>query len=82
MGLDGVVSLVVTGLVIGALGRLVVPGRQPLGCLMTLVAGIVGAAVGSYVAVRVDLTFWPTVGVQVAVAAVLVALLAGAAKRR
>jgi uncharacterized membrane protein YeaQ/YmgE (transglycosylase-associated protein family) len=37
---------VVAGLIIGAVARLLVPGRQPMGCLMTIVLGIVGALVG------------------------------------
>ncbi len=34
------------GLFIGALARLIVPGRQPIGCAWTLLSGIVGALAG------------------------------------
>jgi uncharacterized membrane protein YeaQ/YmgE (transglycosylase-associated protein family) len=44
-----VVGLVFSGLIIGALGRLLVPGRQPLGCLLTILAGIAGSFVGGVI---------------------------------
>lgn len=34
------------GLVAGALARLLVPGRDPLGCLGTLLLGVTGSLVG------------------------------------
>jgi uncharacterized membrane protein YeaQ/YmgE (transglycosylase-associated protein family) len=37
------------GLVAGAIARLLVPGRQPMGILMTMVLGIVGSLVGGFV---------------------------------
>ncbi len=43
MTIETLVGALVTGVVIGALGRLVVPGRQPIGCLFTILVGIVGA---------------------------------------
>lgn len=43
MTLTYLISLAVTGLIVGALGRLAVPGPNPLGCLGTILAGLVGA---------------------------------------
>lgn len=43
-------GLLVSGLVIGALGRLVVPGRQPIGVGATIAVGIVGSLLGGLVA--------------------------------
>jgi len=40
--------LILVGLVIGALARLLMPGRDPIGILGTLVVGVVGAVVGGY----------------------------------
>ena len=34
------------GFIVGAIARLFWPGRQPIGCLMTIVLGIVGSIVG------------------------------------
>ena len=44
-----ILSVVVGGLVIGALGRLVVPGRQPIGCLWTVLVGLGGSVLGGIV---------------------------------
>ncbi len=43
-----IVWLVVTGLVIGIVARLLMPGRDPVGILGTIAVGIVGAVVGGY----------------------------------
>ena len=43
-----IVSLIVVGLIAGALARLVVPGRQDISILMTIVLGIVGSFVGGF----------------------------------
>jgi uncharacterized membrane protein YeaQ/YmgE (transglycosylase-associated protein family) len=42
------IGVAVFGLIIGALGRLLVPGRQPLGCLMTMLVGIGGSLLGGW----------------------------------
>ena len=43
------IGVAVSGLIIGALGRLLVPGRQPLGCLVTMLVGIGGSLLGGWV---------------------------------
>ena len=43
------VGLLISGLVVGAVGRLIVPGRQPLGCLGTIAAGLAGSLVAGLV---------------------------------
>ncbi len=43
-----IVSLIVIGLIAGALARLIVPGRQHMSILMTIVLGIVGSFVGGF----------------------------------
>jgi len=47
-----ILSIAVGGLIIGALGRLAVPGRQPMGILATILVGVAGALIGG-VAARV-----------------------------
>ncbi|HZU72172.1 MAG TPA: hypothetical protein VE990_05310 [Acidimicrobiales bacterium] len=42
-------SVLVAGLVIGALGRLVVPGPNPMGCLTTSLVGIGGSVIGGVI---------------------------------
>jgi uncharacterized membrane protein YeaQ/YmgE (transglycosylase-associated protein family) len=53
MGLGDIVVIVLSGLVIGALGRLAVPGPDPMPIWATILLGIVGSIVGGTVAVAV-----------------------------
>ena len=43
-----IVSLIIVGLIAGALARLLVPGRQDISILMTIVLGIVGSFLGGF----------------------------------
>jgi uncharacterized membrane protein YeaQ/YmgE (transglycosylase-associated protein family) len=45
-----IISTLIVGLIAGALARLLVPGRDPMGCLMTAVLGIVGSFIGGGIA--------------------------------
>lgn len=38
----------IIGLVAGALARILIPGQQPMGCLVTMVLGLVGSVVGGF----------------------------------
>jgi uncharacterized membrane protein YeaQ/YmgE (transglycosylase-associated protein family) len=49
MGLGFIIGLVITGLILGALGRLIVPGRQSMSILMTMLVGIGGSLLGGLV---------------------------------
>ena len=44
------IGFIVAGLVIGALARLIKPGKQNLGFLATLVLGLVGSVIGGTIA--------------------------------
>ena len=44
-----ILGWIVAGLVIGAIARLLMPGRQPMGILLTIALGIAGALVGGFV---------------------------------
>jgi uncharacterized membrane protein YeaQ/YmgE (transglycosylase-associated protein family) len=46
----GLIAWILLGLVAGALARLVVPGRQRLGCITTMAVGIAGALIGGLAA--------------------------------
>ena len=50
----GIIGWLILGLVAGALARLLVPGRDPMGWVGTLVLGLVGSLVGGLLA---DLIF-------------------------
>ncbi len=43
-----ILYLVVVGLIAGAIARLLVPGRDPMGVLGTMALGIVGSFVGGF----------------------------------
>jgi uncharacterized membrane protein YeaQ/YmgE (transglycosylase-associated protein family) len=45
----GILSWAFFGLLAGAVARLVVPGRQRLGCLATIAVGMVGALIGGLI---------------------------------
>ncbi|TMR27179.1 GlsB/YeaQ/YmgE family stress response membrane protein, partial [Actinomadura geliboluensis] len=53
MNITGIISAIIIGAIIGALGRLLLPGRQPIGVLLTVLVGIVAAIVGTAIAQRV-----------------------------
>ncbi len=55
MSLGDVFVILLTGLVIGALGRLAVPGRDPMPIWLTILIGVAGAIAGGFVAVAVGL---------------------------
>ena len=44
----GVLGWILFGLVVGALAKLVMPGRDPGGIIVTILLGIVGALVGGF----------------------------------
>lgn len=44
-----IISAIVVGAIIGALARLAMPGRQSIGTVMTILLGIVGSFLGSWI---------------------------------
>lgn len=87
MEISGIFTALVIGLVIGALGRLVVPGRQSIPIWLTLVIGILAALLGTIVAGAFDVADtrgidWIELAFQIGLAAVGVAIAAGAYGRR
>lgn len=81
MGIIGyILSLVIVGFVVGALGRLVVPGPNPIGAWRTLGVGLIGAFVGSLVGGLLGLGLF-TVALEVAVSAGLVYMTSGRSRR-
>jgi uncharacterized membrane protein YeaQ/YmgE (transglycosylase-associated protein family) len=72
---------ILVGAVVGALGRLVYPGRDPVGWLATIAIGIVAMVIAAAIS-----SGWVAFAIGVIVAALLVALVGrfwgGAAPRR
>jgi uncharacterized membrane protein YeaQ/YmgE (transglycosylase-associated protein family) len=58
MGVLGtIITVIVVGLIAGAIARLLVPGRQSMSILATIVLGIIGSFIGGflgYLIFRVD----------------------------
>ena len=46
----GIVWMIVVGLVAGLIARAIMPGRDPMGWIATIVLGIVGSFVGGFLA--------------------------------
>ncbi|MBA2256694.1 MAG: hypothetical protein H0W05_05720 [Thermoleophilaceae bacterium] len=44
------IGFIVFGLIVGLLARLVLPGRQPIGILKTLLVGVIGSVIGGIIA--------------------------------
>jgi len=74
-----IIGLILIGIVIGVIARLLLPGRQRIGALMTVLLGIGGALVGGIVASAIgegdifELNFIGTI-VGIIAAVILIAL--------
>lgn len=88
MTVTGIITAIVIGAIIGALGRLVVPGKQAIPIWLTIVVGIVAAFIGTFIAQAVGISTatpgidWGELLVQVIVAALGVFLVASMYSRR
>lgn len=78
----GLITTIIVGLIIGVLGRLVVPGSQRLGFLYTVMAGLAGSIVGGFLGDHVlGLGWFATVLIEIGVAALAIALLISVRRR-
>ncbi len=86
----GIIGTIVFGAIIGALARLVIPGRQPMGILITILIGVVGALAGYWIwgaiaddgNVNTSGIDWIRWVISIAVAVVLVLAYSGFTRRR
>ena len=49
MGLGWIISSLITGIIVGAIARLLMPGQDRMGCLLTALLGIAGSFVGGFI---------------------------------
>lgn len=87
MEISGIISAILIGVIIGVLGRLVLPGRQRIGILWTIAVGIVAAFVGTAVAAALGVSDsegidWIELLIQIALAVAGVAVLDRIKSRR
>lgn len=50
MEVMGLLSWIVFGLIAGILAKFLMPGKDPGGCIITVVIGVVGALLGGFIA--------------------------------
>jgi uncharacterized membrane protein YeaQ/YmgE (transglycosylase-associated protein family) len=72
MSLGDVVAILITGLVVGGLGRLAVPGKDPMPLWLTILIGIVGAILGGAIALSLGFGIGGVFVVSVLVATLIV----------
>ncbi|MFE9201347.1 GlsB/YeaQ/YmgE family stress response membrane protein [Micromonospora sp. NPDC007230] len=87
MEVTGILSAIIIGLIIGALGRLVVPGRQSIPIWLTVLIGVVAAVLGTLVATVFGVAEtrgidWIELALQVVFAAIGVSIASNAYGRR
>jgi len=49
----GILSWLVLGLVVGIIAKFIMPGKDPGGCVITIILGIAGAFVGGFIGSRI-----------------------------
>ena len=82
MEISGFFSAILIGLIIGAVARIVVPNSQPIGCLLTVIVGIIAAAIGAAIGNAQHWNFWLVFALQILIGAVIVAIFSAAARPR
>jgi uncharacterized membrane protein YeaQ/YmgE (transglycosylase-associated protein family) len=87
MTASGILAAVIIGAIIGTLGRLVLPGRQNIAVWLTVAVGIGAALLGTVVANALGVKDTPGIDwiellIQIALAAIGVALVARLGGRR
>ena len=50
MEVMGLLSWIVFGLIAGAIAKFLMPGRDPGGCIITIIIGVIGAVIGGFLA--------------------------------
>jgi uncharacterized membrane protein YeaQ/YmgE (transglycosylase-associated protein family) len=94
MSVNAVLYAIGVGIVVGVLGRLILPGRQHIGAILTVLIGIGSALLGTYVtkllgwSEKTPVSFvglhwhWIQLGIQVGFAVVATALAAAISHTR
>jgi len=85
--ITGIITALIIGLIIGALGRLVIPGKQRIPIWLTMLIGVIAALIGTAIASVLGVADtrgvdWIELILQVALAAVGVSVAVGAYGRR
>lgn len=74
----GIISFLIFGLIAGAVARLILPGKQPGGWIITLLLGVVGAFLGGLIGSLVfhaDFATWSIANFVLSVIGAIIVLL-------
>jgi uncharacterized membrane protein YeaQ/YmgE (transglycosylase-associated protein family) len=88
MTITGIITAIIIGAIIGALARLILPGKQNIPIWLTIVVGIVATFIGTAIARAVGIPTvtsgidWLELLVQLVVAVIGVAVVVGIYSRR
>lgn len=87
MTIQSILGAIVVGAIIGALARLLLPGRQAIGWILTIVVGIVAALIGTALAQVLGVATTPGIDwiellMQIVLAIIGVGIVAGIRGRR
>ena len=87
MTITGIITAIIIGAIIGALGRLFVRGKQNISILVTILIGIVAALLGTWIASLINVNDtngfdWLELIFQIVLAAIGVSIVAGMGGRR
>lgn len=73
--IGAIISLVISGLIVGALGRLAIPGPNPMSVGMTILVGIGGSILGTIVGALLGVPLGLLIVLQIIAAAGIVYLM-------
>ncbi len=88
MTVTGIIAAIVIGAIIGALARLILPGKQNIPIWLTIVVGIAAALIGTFLARAIGISTdtdgidWLELLVQLVVAVIGVSVVVGVYSRR
>ncbi|WP_299033482.1 GlsB/YeaQ/YmgE family stress response membrane protein [uncultured Pseudokineococcus sp.] len=86
MTVSGIISAIIVGLVVGALARLVLPGKQNISIVLTILIGLVAAFIGGFIGNAIgtngDGFSFITLIIQVILAVIGVSIVAGTQGRK
>lgn len=83
----GIIASIIGGIIVGALARLFMKGKQPMGILITIVLGIIGAVIGYYIAQALGVATtngidWIRWAISIVVAMILIAIYLAVTNRK
>ena len=79
---SGIIGYIIGGAIIGVLARLLKPGADPMGWILTIVLGIVGAVIGGQLSVVLGITSTVMMWVIAIVAAIVLLFVYEAVRKK